>query len=153
MPTHTEAWTFNRDYSDLSQVIPFIDEYWAILDELRENEQYPYNAAFEGKIDGITGLEREETPIFLLQQLRHLVEGHDHIAKLLGEGYTRLLQLGPNETRRFECATLFDAHLNPSRYAEARVISREDGQLRALLPKGKRTHGRLIMDNEILFTK
>ncbi len=96
------VWVFNGDYHDLAQIIPFIEPYWTIYEQIKAAGKYPYNADFEGRILGLEdALPREETPIFLLQGLRRLVEGHELLAQVLADGYRRLTELATRE-RFFE---------------------------------------------------
>jgi hypothetical protein len=134
---------FNGDYHDLGQIVPFIEDYWAIADELKAAGKYPYNDCFTGRIPGLAGaLPGEETPIYLLQSLRGLVEGHELLAKVLEEGYERLTALPEQE--RFASVVVFDQFYRPQRYEQARVNG--DGRQRPchLLPKGRRTRGRCL---------
>jgi hypothetical protein len=90
------VWVFNGHYNDLAQIIPFVEAYWTIYEELKDAGQYPYNASFEGRIPGLEdSLPQEETPIYLLQQLRNLVEGHERLAETLDGGYRRLEPSSP----------------------------------------------------------
>jgi hypothetical protein len=133
-------WVFNSDFHDFAQIIPFIDDYWTIYEEIKAEGKYPYNSSFEGRIAGLeNALPREETPIYLLQQLRGLVEGHDYLAKILDAGYRRLTELTAQE--RFASVVVFDRFYAAQRYDDARVIPDDEHRLSALLPKGKRTRG------------
>jgi hypothetical protein len=66
-------WTWNKDYKDLGQVAEFYPAYLVVYEELRAAGQYPFNASFKGRIPGIEG-DREDTAIYLLQNLRRLHE-------------------------------------------------------------------------------
>jgi hypothetical protein len=102
---------------------------------------YPYNSSFEGRIPGLEdALPRKETPIYLLQQLRGLVEGHEYLAQILDAGYRRLTELATRE--RFASVVVFDRAYAAQRYDDARVVPDEHRRPSALLPKGKRTRGR-----------
>lgn len=155
------TWTFNHDYNDLAQVIPFIDSYYEIYDDLIEREKYPYNSDFEGKIDGITGLDKEETPIYLLQKLRHLVDGHDRLAEYLDQGYKRVTELPVKRSApgvspaavKFASIVVFNEHWQPTRYEKARLVPNDGGSIYALLPYRKSNHGRLIFSNEPVYAK
>lgn len=137
------VWVFNGDYEDLAQIIPFIEPYWTIYEQLKSAGQYPYNASFEGRIPGLEdALPREETPIYLLQQLRGLVEGHERLARVLGDGYRRLTELATRE--RFSSVVVFDRFYAVQSYEEARVIPDEQHRPCGVLPKGKRTRGRRL---------
>ncbi len=137
------VWVFNGDFHDLAQVIPFIEDYWTIYDEIKATGAYPYNSSFEGRIPGLEdALPRTGTPIYLLQQLRGLVEGHEHLAQILDAGYWRLTELATRE--RFASVVVFDKFYAAQRYDGARVISDERQRPSTLLPKGKRTRGRRL---------
>ena len=137
------VWVFNGDYHDLAQIIPFIDCYWTIYEQIKTAGKYPYNADFEGRIPGLEdALPREETPIFLLQGLRRLVEGHDLLAQVLADGHRRLTELATRE--RFSSVAVFDSFSAVQRFEDARVIPDEQHRPSCVLPKGKRTHGRRI---------
>lgn len=136
-------WVFNGDYHDFGQIIPFIEDYWTIYEQIRAAGKYPYNADFEGRIPGLEdALPREETPIYLLQQLRRLVEGHERLAQILDAGYLRLTELATRE--RFSSVVVFDRFYAAQRYEQARVIPDEQQRPSGVLPKGKRTRGRRI---------
>jgi len=137
------VWVFNGDYRDLAQIIPFIEAYWTIYEETKAAGKYPYNSSFEGRIPGLAeALPREETPIYLLQQLRGLVEGHDHLAEILDAGYRRLTEL--TTQGRFVNVVVFDQFYAANQYDDARVIPDDVHRPSSLLPKGKRTHGRRL---------
>lgn len=137
------VWVFNGDYQDLAQIIPFIEAYWRIYEQLKVAGQYPYNASFEGRIPGLQeALPHEETPIYLLQQLRNLVEGHERLGQALKAGYRRLTELAARE--RFASVVVFDQFYATQRYEDARIIPDEQHHPGGLLEKGKRTRGRRL---------
>lgn len=137
------VWVFNGDYHDLAQIIPFIEPYWMIYEQIKAAGKYPYNADFEGRIPGLEdALPREETPIYLLQGLRGLVEGHERLAQVLDDGYRRLTELATRE--RFSSVVVFDRFYAVQRFEDARVIPDEQRRPSGVLPKGKRTRGRRI---------
>jgi hypothetical protein len=80
------AWTWNNDYKDLGQVEEFYPAYLAVYEELRAAGQYPYNDSFKGRIPGIEG-PREDTAIYLLQQLRDVREMEAKIAEHRADGW------------------------------------------------------------------
>lgn len=134
------VWVFNGDYHDLAQIIPFIEPYWTIFEQIKAAGKYPYNSSFEGRIPGLAdALPREETPIYLLQQLRGLVEGHERLARVLDAGFRRLSELAARE--RFSSVVVFDRFYATRRLHDARVIPDEQHRPSGVLPKGKRTHG------------
>ncbi len=137
------VWVFNGDYHDLAQIIPFIEPYWTIYEQIKAAGKYPYNADFEGRIPGLEdALPREETPIYLLQGLRGLVEGHEQLAQILVDGYRRLTELATRE--RFSSVVVFDRFYAVQRFEDARVIPDREHRPSGVLPKGKRTRGRRI---------
>lgn len=139
----TVPWTWNGDYRDLAQVIPFIEDYWTIYEQLKTEGKYPYNQCFEGRIPGLEGAQpRAETPIYLLQGLRRLVEGHEQLAKVLSAGFRRLTDLAERE--RFTSVVVFDQFYATRQYEDARVIPDTHGRLIGVLPKGARTRGRRL---------
>ena len=74
------AWTWNKDYKDLGQVEEFYPAYLAVYEPLHAAGQTPYNDLFKGRIPGIEG-DREDTAIYLLQQLRSVREMQAQIAE------------------------------------------------------------------------
>ncbi|HEX5308957.1 MAG TPA: hypothetical protein VFW38_07745 [Solirubrobacteraceae bacterium] len=147
-----KGWVFNGDYYDLAQVIPFIEPYWTIYEQLKAAGKYPYNADFEGRIPGLEdALPREETPIYLLQGLRHLVEGHERLAQVLADGYRRLTVLATRE--RFSSVVVFDRFYAVQRFEDARVIPDEQHHPSRVLPKGKRTRGRRVGSLDQLYVR
>ncbi len=146
------VWVFNGDYHDLAQIIPFIEPYWTIYEQIKAAGKYPYNADFEGRILGLEdALPREETPIFLLQGLRRLVEGHELLAQVLADGYRRLTELATRE--RFSSVAVFDGFSAVQRFEDARVIPDEQHRPSGILPKGKRTHGRRIESPDQVYVR
>lgn len=146
------VWIFNGDFQDLAQIIPFIKAYWTVYDELKAAGKYPYNSCFEGRIPGLEdALPREETPIYLLQQLRGLVEGHDRLAQILDAGYWRLTELAAQQ--RFASVVVFDQFYAAKRYDDARVIPDEHQRPSGLLPKGKRTRGRRLRSLDQIYVR
>jgi hypothetical protein len=138
-----DAWKFNGDYHDLAQIIPFIDAYWSVYEQLRAENQYPYNAAFEGSIPALACAQpKEETPIYLLQGLRGLVEGHETLAEYLRAGYEPVIELAERE--RYDRIVVFNRYWQRQEYEGARLVPDEAGQVCALLPKGNRTRGRRL---------
>jgi hypothetical protein len=134
------VWVFNGDFRDLAQIIPFIEAYWTIYEKIKAAGEYPYNSSFEGRIPGLEdALPRAETPIYLLQQLRGLVEGHERLAKILDAGYRRLTELTTRE--RFASVVVFDQFYAAKEYDDARVIPDDEHRPSGVLPKGKRTRG------------
>ncbi len=137
------VWVFNGDHHDLAQIIPFIDAYWTVYTEIKTAGGYPYNASFEGRIPGLRdALPQEETPIYLLQQLRKLVEGHDRLAEILSLGYRRLTELADRE--RFSEVVIFDRFYAIRRLRDARVVPDDQHRPAAVLPKGSCTRGHRI---------
>lgn len=160
-------WTFDGDYKNLAQVIPFIDDYWRLCAEFRaEGQRTMYHSLFYGRIPGLEGalalaksgpdtgkvVESPETPIYLLAQLRYLVEGHDLIADTLAEGY-RPITGQADEIVRCDSIAVFDVHLNRAVYAQARLVANDDGSLRGILPKGKQTQGRGLNGGDLVYVK
>jgi hypothetical protein len=146
------VWVFNGDYHDLAQIIPFIELYWTIYEQIKAAGKYPYNADFEGRIPGLEdALPREETPIYLLQQLRGLVEGHERLAQVLDAGYRRLTELATRE--RFSSIVIFDRFYAAQRLEDARVIPDEQHRPSGVLPKGTRTHGLRVGSLDQLYVR
>lgn len=78
-------WTFNKNYKDWDQVDEFYDEFTRLYEEMKDNNIYPYNANFKGKIPGIKDSDDEDSAIYLLQSIRHLDEHKARVeAKLEG---------------------------------------------------------------------
>lgn len=80
------TWTWNNDYKDLGQVEGFYPAYLAVYEELRAAGQYPYNDSFKGRVAGIEG-PREDTAIYLLQQLRSVREMETQVAEHRAAGW------------------------------------------------------------------
>jgi hypothetical protein len=167
--TRIEPWTFNGDYRDLAQIIPYIDDYWHICAELSAAGKYPYHAEFYGRIPGLGGaralaksgpdtgkvVESPETPIYLLAQLRHLVEGHERLAETLEAGYRRFMPWAddPRDIVKFASIAVFDLHYHRHVYTDARLVLNADGSLQGILPKGKRTHGRSLTGTDAVYVR
>jgi hypothetical protein len=175
MPSiETTLFTFNGDYRDLAQVIPFVDAFWTLYDELRAAGQYPYNACFTGRIPGLEHLDRpdgENTGVYLLQKLRDLVEGCERVGELEKAGYQRIRSLPP--VRRgsvtdcrvpFEDIAVVDRFYRISHYPKGRVLvgqggtffagkSVQRGELLGVLAKGARTRGRRLEAFEAVYVR
>jgi hypothetical protein len=173
-----EPWTFNGDYADLAQVLPYIDRYWELCAEFTAaGHRTLYHSLFYGRIPGLEGalkmsgarsgpeagqlIESPETPIYLLAQLRHLVEGHDLMADTLAAGYERITELPGEEPVKFASVAVFDCHLHRTIYAGARLVPLTDeaarrvpgvtGRIAGVLPKGKQTRGRTFYTGETVY--
>jgi hypothetical protein len=121
------VFVFSGDYHDLAQIIPFIDAYWTIYEEIKAADKYPYNADFEGRTPGLVGaLPREETPIYMLQGLRSLVEGHERLAEVIDARYLRLTELAAPE--RFASIVVFDQFYRSQRYDDARLTPNDENR-------------------------
>lgn len=139
--------TWNNDYKDLEQVAEWLPEFSAIRDEITSAGGYPYNSDFAGKIPGIIG-DREETAIYLLQNLWRQREMDERIAVWRSDGFEPVTSLAATE--KFSRVILYRADRSGEwhEYRDARLVpetrgtqAEVTGWISALLPKGKRTSG------------
>jgi hypothetical protein len=130
----------------LSQVIPLIDAYWEHRAELERQGRFAYHSEFYD-LPGVADAEKPETPIYLLSQLWELVKLHDEQAQLVADGWEKVAQMAPNETRRHTQVVIFFCHYvgegsyKRQRWADARLHADAAGSPDFLLPKGRRTRG------------
>lgn len=141
---------FNRDYKDYGQVEQFVPAFMARLREIEAAGQYRYNDSFKGHIPGIEGPD-EDTAIYLLQGLERRNRQDEKVAALLAAGYEHASTL--DGTTKFERVVLYPTREMGGEWAEyqdARLVPYESGEPRAILPKGKRTHGHLVNGRAVL---
>ena len=151
------TFAFNGKWDDLEQVAEFLPAFTARRDELGAANRYPYNDDFRGHIPGIEG-EWEDRAIYLLQTLYRFRQQEQRINKLLAEGFEHLTEL-EHETR-FRRVVFYpkrnlggewqewsDARLLPEVKPNQAAVT---GQIRAVLPKGKRTNGHLCLGRGVL---
>lgn len=148
-------WRFNGNYQDLDQVAEFFAGYIAAFEAL--DGAYPYNDLFKGRIPGIEG-EHEDTAIYLLQGTRSLIDLFLQLAEARADGCVDLDEL--TEATKFSRIIEYgwysggtgfrewnDARLLPQTNPRQAAIT---GPARAVLPKGKRTHGHLLSGGKVL---
>lgn len=142
--------TFNGNYKDLSQVVPFLPAYSDVLHRLEAAGKYPYNDSFIGQIPGIEG--DEDSAIYLLQRVRGVVNDALRVNDAIDRGYRPLDRSVVTETpQRFAGVVTFGWFVGGTgfaEWAEAPRLFRWNGQI-AVLTKGKRTKGHRV-DGEIL---
>lgn len=151
------VWRFNKDYHDHDQVAPFFDGY--IRAYLALDGAYPYNDSFRGQIVGIEGPD-EDTAIYLLQSTRHLIETFEQVAQARAEGCVDLEEVGLTETTKFSRIVQYGWYMGGTgfrEWADARLVPESNprqveitGIAHAVIPKGKRTHGHLLMGGRVL---
>lgn len=119
-------------------------QYLDVYRELKAANKYPYNDRFTGLIPAIADLSdhEQESYIYLCQKRRHNEERTARIWQDMDAGAVLLAE--GEATRRFE-RVIFHDYGNSSRreYEGARVLFRR-GKVWAILPKGKRSHGKLV---------
>lgn len=143
------AWTFNGKYEDYSQVAAYLPRFREVLAELTARGEYRYNSSFKGRIAGIEG-PGEDTAIYMLQGLEHKEAQDAKVETLLAADHAWLDSA--EGTTKFKHVVLVPMSRMGGAWAEfrdARVIAR-NGEPHAVLPKGKRTHGHLILGRRVL---
>lgn len=142
--------TFNKDYDDFSQVDPFLPAFTARLEALQADGKYPYNDSFKGHVPGIEG-PSEDSAIYMLQGLVDRNRDAARLEALLGAGYERLETL--EAMTRYAHIVLYPKNrMNGSwsEFADARLVPYPSGEPKGVIPKGKRTHGALVMGRGVL---
>lgn len=135
-----------RTLGGLSQVVELVDAYWERRAQLEREGRGTYHHLFHD-LPGIAGLENADTPVYLLSQLWSLVKLHDEQTELVEQGWTRITEMQPNETRRckqlvmFYCEYVGEGSYSRHEWVEARLLADAEGRPYCLLPKGKRTNG------------
>lgn len=155
--TLADVWT---DWPECAAMDPWYEEYLVRRQALVDAGQYPYNDDFLGHFTTpITGhwpgrpnrkLE-ESTVIYFCQVRFRMEEIRDKVEAKLAEGYVPIDHLP--RTEKFRGIFLFPVnnHNGECLHCEdARMVIEIDGRLKAVLPKGKRTHGHLVMGRKVL---
>lgn len=145
------TWTFNRNYDDKEQVAEFLPRFLEVKAEILDAGAYPYNDSFKGRIPGIEG-PNEDSAIYLLQGAAHLQDLERKIDAYLADGFEKIDSLAA--TTKFKCVVHYGFYMGGTgwtEYKDARLIPQDrpkqaavTGNIRAVLPKGRRTHGHLI---------
>ena len=133
---------FNGNYEDLEQVKEFYPDFARLYKEMKDNDKYPYNDDFKGKIKGIE--EDEDCAIYLLQHLQTENNKQEKISKLLKEGYSEIRE--GNGMVKFEKVVMVGTnHSKDStrEFEKARILFKEDGE-RWIVPKGNKTRGLFV---------
>lgn len=151
------AFVFNRNYKDLEQVAEFLPAFRERLAELERAGQYRYNDAFKGHIPGIEGPD-EDTAIYLLQGLDRARENAERIVAALADGYEPLERV--DRITKFSSVVVYDDQdrmRGPiwQEWEDARLIPETNahhnpGEICAVLPKGKRTHGHRVNGRKVM---
>lgn len=142
----TASFVFNGDYDDLEQARPFFAAFLEVHAALTEEGKYPYNDSFRGRI-GVTG--DEDAAIYLCQHLLRADQSAGKVARYLADGWEPLDSV--TEITRFAGVVYYGFYSGGggwSEWPDARLVPEDNprqaavtGGIRALLPKGKRTHG------------
>lgn len=122
----------------------FFPTYMAVYEEITAAGHYPYDSSFKGRIPGITG-PSEDTAIYLLQGTRHLRELQVQIDAALADGCEPLDSL--DVETKFSRVIHYGFYMGGTGWQEwknARLIPHDSGSIKAVLPKGKRTHGHYV---------
>lgn len=144
IPATATPFVFNRDYSDLTQVEPFLPEFVVIFDSLTTGpNDIAYNDDFVGRIPGIAGPD-EATAIYLLQSLRRQRVVEAQTEAFLAAGGELLDPATLTVTTRFTEVAYYGFKKNCTGWAtwtDARIVPADGARPLALLPKGKRSNG------------
>jgi hypothetical protein len=144
-------WTFNKDYGDYSQVEQFLPAFLARHAEIVAAGQYPYNDSFKGHLPGLEDSPSQDSAIYMLQGLKDRNEQDAREAALVAQGYEYVASV--TGVQRFAHICLCPTgRMNGdwAEFREARLIGYDSGEPRAIIPKGKRTHGALISGRRVL---
>lgn len=143
----TTTFRFNRNYHDHDQIAEFMPAYTARYDELAATGKYPYNDSFKGHIPGIEGPD-EDTAIYLCQSKRHLNEHAAKIEAALADGYRHLdraeVTATPVRYRSVVHHSFQNGETGWEEWADARLLTFNQGRSIGVLPKGKQTRGHLL---------
>ena len=141
---------FDGSYGNYSQVHPFMADYMRRFEELAAAGQYPYNDSFKGHVPGIAG-PCEDTAIYLMQGQCTRYELEARLAEMRG---MREIDAPPSEPERFSLIVHCGFFMGGTGYREwmnARLVD-HNGYF-AVLGKGKRTHGELLLGGKVLVRK
>jgi hypothetical protein len=147
----SDAFVWNRDYSDHEQVRPFLPAFSVLYEALEARGDHYYDDAFLGLIPEIAG-DDEGTALYLLKGLYRLEREHEQVAEIR-ETHDELVEI--NLERRFASVVVYRPGYyvggggRIDRYEAARVVPR-DGRPYAILPRGARTRGHAIGSATVL---
>lgn len=156
----SDAFTFDRNYHNLEQVVEWLPAFNAIRKELADAGQYPYNDSFKGRIPGVAG-PCEDTAIYLLQNLYRARENALRVAAALAEGFEPIEHV--EHVEKFSGVIVYDdqdrmrgpiwqewqdARLVPDEVGSPRAAA--TGGIRAVLPRGRRAYGTLINGRKVM---
>ncbi len=90
--TDLPQFVWDGDYNNREQVRPYMEKFLAEYDRIVAAGKYPYNDSFKGLIPEIAG-DREDTAIYMLQNLRDIDEDDRKLEAFLAEGAVPLDQV------------------------------------------------------------
>lgn len=92
---------FDRDYGNYEQVRPYFAEYCAVLAELENAGQYPYNNSFKGRVPSLAGAsdKDEDTAIYMLQSMHSRDDMDRKVAQFAADGGYDVEELDGSERR------------------------------------------------------
>ena len=162
-PRTKPLFTFNRDYSDLAQVAEWLPEFSAIRDEITSAGDYPYNDSFKGRIPGIGNTEHwdpdfgrgsqrgcgthEDAAIYLLQKLYRATENAARLATAIEDGCAPIDSI--DRVAKFSRVIIYDDQ-GWLELSDARLVPDTAGNIRAVLPKGRRRHGIAVNGRQVM---
>jgi hypothetical protein len=149
-PAVKDGFAFNGDWDDLEQVAAHLDAYTRLRQEMTDAGKCPYNDNFLGQIPGIAGPD-ESRAIYLLSGLLAAREQQAKVERLLSEGYEHVTTGDPGHP--YAVVVFYPTRQMGGRWqqwAGARLVCDDDGEIRGVLPKGKRTRGHLRHDRAVL---
>jgi hypothetical protein len=138
---------FDKNYDNYAQVHPFMGDYMRLFEELAAAGKYPYNDLFKGTIAGIEG-PCENTAIYLTQGQRSRYELEARLAEMRG---MKVISAPPAETTKYALIAHVGFYMGGTGYKEwmgARLVN-YNGSF-AVLPKGKRTRGEILLGGKVL---
>lgn len=150
--TLDHSFTFNGDFHDIEQVDALYPEYLVRRRELDSAGLYTYNDRFKGIWPGVTG-KAEDTAIYLCQCRHSRDETRAQVAEALAAGY-RVADLdAPEDRKMYADVVLVGEYSNQTGYKSfgpGRLIS-NGKRLTYMIPKGRRTHGHMLLGMEGYF--
>jgi hypothetical protein len=149
------SFTFNKNYHDKEQIMPWLPEFTALRDGMEANGKYPYNDCFKGKIPGIEG-PHEDTAIYMLQCQYSIEREKRKMATLRAEMQPLTKLDAPTKFSRvvvYKAGHFVGGTGSFMSLDEARVIPNKDGRPLAVLPKGKRVNGYRVEGAEVLVSR
>lgn len=152
-------WRDNWDGQVSALAEQHYDAYAAVLAEMTEAGEYPYNDSFRGRIGdldqytdkrpGVYGT-MQDAVIYEMQRMRDDKAMHAQVDAFVAEGAEPIGKLdGPTRYSKVMCYGFYSGGGGVQTFEDVRVVPNADGTPYAVLEKGKRTNGKMLQGTVI----